>query len=95
MQELFSTMIMDTKQYFIPQMKQLYEKTWDTDSKKRGPSNRQTTNAETSLNGTNTGSTVRTLPRRFERQRRPLDKYAIIISNLEERDVVTAYEHHH
>ena len=71
---------MDIKQYFIPQMKQLQEKTEETNSKKRSPSNRQTTNAETSLNETNTDSTIRTLPRRSERQRKPLDKYAITIS---------------
>ena len=77
---LIAKMIMDIKQYFIPQMKHLQEKTGETDRKKRSPSNRQTTNAETSLNETNTDSTVRTLPRRSKRQRKPLDKYAISIS---------------
>ena len=31
---LMTKMIMDIKQYFIPQMKQLQEKTWKTDSEK-------------------------------------------------------------
>ena len=52
------------------------------------------TNAETSLNETNTGSTVRTLPRRSER-RRPPGRYAITISHQGERDVVTACEYHY
>ena len=78
---LMTKRIMDIKQYFIPQMKQLQEKTRETDSKKGSSSNRQTSNAETSLNEKNTDSTVRTLPRRSERQRRPLDKYAITISH--------------
>ena len=73
-------MIMDIKQYLFPQMKQLQG---DRQQEEEPFQQTESTNDETSLNETNTNSTVRILPRRSKRQRRPPDRYTITQSHKE------------
>ena len=71
---------MDIKQYLFPQMKQLQG---DRQQEEEPFQQTESTNDETSLNETNTNSTVRILPRRSKRQRRPPDRYTITLSHNE------------